>query len=195
MRLFVAVEIPDEVREKLGLLRRSSEDPAWRWVAPGNVHLTLKFLGEVGGKLVPKLADALAEACISVTPFELNIAGLATLPPIRPRREGDCRQERPPRVLYSEVNAGGAELRGLARRVEDALVPFGYERERRSFTPHATLARVRKGQRPRDFRELLDRFAGHDFGGWRCEGIVLFQSELGPGGARYTSLGDFSFGV
>ncbi len=194
MRLFVAVEIPADIQESLGAVRRSSEDSAWRWVAAGNVHLTLKFLGEVGEELVPKLADALTEVCTTV-PFELDLVGLATLPPTRPRRDGDRRPERPPRVLYSEVNAGAAELRGLARRVEDTLVPFGFERERRAFTPHATLARVRKGQRPRDFRELLDRFDGHDFGGWRCEGIVLFQSELGPGGASYTSLGDFPFGV
>ncbi len=195
MRLFVAAEIPPEVQEKLASVRGASRDPAWRWVAAGNVHLTLKFLGETDEGRVPRIKEELAAVCRPLTPFELGLTGLGTLPPLRPPAEGDRRTPRPPRVLYAGLDRGTVELRRLALVIEDAAAKLGFQKERRLFTPHATLARVRKEQRPRDAMELLGRFGGESFGVWRCRGITLFLSELGPGGARYTALGEFPFGI
>ncbi|MCX7022071.1 MAG: RNA 2',3'-cyclic phosphodiesterase [bacterium] len=195
MRLFVATEIPSEVQEKLAAVQSASRDSAWRWVAAGNVHLTLKFLGETDEGLVPRIKEALAVVCSSLTPFALGLTGLGTLPPSIPPAEGDRRPPRPPRVLYAGLDRGTVELRKLVLGVEDAMAALGFQKERRLFTPHATLARVRKDQRPRDAAELLGRFEGKSFGAWRCGGAVLFQSELGPGGSRYTKLGEFPFGV
>jgi 2'-5' RNA ligase len=194
MRLFVAVEIFPQVQEGLASVRRSSRDDAWRWVAAGNVHLTLKFLGETDEGLVPRIKVALGEVCRPLAPFELGLAGLGTLPPFRPPTERDRRPPRPPRVLFAGLDRGAVELRGLALVVEEAMAGLGFPKERRLFTPHATLARVRKDRRPRDVAELLGRFEGKSFGAWRCDGVVLFSSELGPGGARYTALGEFPFG-
>lgn len=195
MRLFVAVEIPPEVQEKLAEVRGASRDSAWRWVAAGNVHLTLKFLGETEEGLVTRIKEALAEVCGPFAPHDLGLTGLGTLPPSRPPAEGDRRPPRPPRVLYAGLDRGTVELRRFSLGVEGALAALGFQKERRLFTPHATLARVRKDQRPRDAAELLGRFEGKSFGAWRCGGAVLFQSELGPGGSRYTKLGEFPFGV
>ena len=195
MRLFVAAEIPPGVQEKLAAVRSASRDSAWRWVAAGNVHLTLKFLGETDEGLVPRIKEALAAVCRPLTPFELGLTGLGTLPPSHPPAEGDRRPPRPPRVLYAGLDRGTVELRRLSLGVEDVMVALGFQKERRLFTPHATLARVRKEQRPRDAAELLGRFEGKSFGAWRCGEAVLFLSELGPGGARYTALGEFPFGV
>ncbi len=195
MRLFVAAEIPPQVQEKLAAVRGASRDSAWRWVAAGNVHLTLKFLGETDEGLVPRIKEALDAICRPMTPFELGLSGLGTLPPSRPQTEGDRRPPRPPRVLYAGLDRGTVELRRLALGIEDAMAALGFQKERRLFTPHATLARVRKEQRPRDAAELLGRFGGESFGVWHGGGAVLFLSELGPGGARYTALGDFPFGA
>ncbi|OGD78849.1 MAG: 2'-5' RNA ligase [Candidatus Coatesbacteria bacterium RBG_13_66_14] len=195
MRLFVAVEIPPGVQERLAAVRVASRDSAWRWVAAGNVHLTLKFLGETDEGLVPRIKEALDLVCRPLTPFELGLAGLGTLPPSRPPAEGDRRPPRPPRVLYAGLDRGTVELRKLVLGVEEAMAALGYQKEQRLFTPHATLSRVRKEQRPRDAAELLGRFAGKSFGAWRCGGAVLFLSDLGPGGARYTELGEFPFGA
>jgi len=195
MRLFVAAEIPPEVQENFGAVRGASRDDAWRWVAAGNVHLTLKFLGETEEGLVPRVKEALAAVCLPVAPFELGLAGLGTLPPSRPPVDGDRRPPRPPRVLYAGLDRGTVELRRLVLGIEDAMAALGFQKERRLFTPHATLARVRREQRPRDTAELLGRFGGESFGVWHCGGAVLFLSELGPGGARYTALGEFPFGA
>jgi 2'-5' RNA ligase len=191
LRLFVAVEIPVEVRERLGEVRRGSRDSAWRWVAGENVHLTLKFLGEAGEELVGPIKDALAGASQKNGAFELGLTGLGVLPPPRSGGRGG---RKPPRVLYARTGTGAGELRELARGVEEALAPVGFERERRLFTPHATLARVRKDRRPRDADGILERYAGVDFGTWRCEEVVLFRSELRPEGAKYTSVAVFSLG-
>jgi 2'-5' RNA ligase len=195
MRLFVAAEIPTGVQENFGAVRGASRDPAWRWVAAGNVHLTLKFLGETDEGRVPRIQEALEAVCRPLTPFELGLVGLGTLPPSRPPAEGDRRPPRPPRVLYAGLARGTVELRSLALGVEEAMAALGFQKERRLFTPHATLARVRRDQRPRDATELLGRFEGESFGVWRCGGVTLFSSELGPGGARYTALGEFPFGA
>jgi len=195
VRLFVAVEIPPEVQENFSAVRGASRDSAWRWVAAGNVHLTLKFLGETEEGLVPRIKEVLTLVCHPLTPFELGLTGLGTLPPSRPPAEGDRRPPRPPRVLYAGLDRGTVELRRLSLGVEDGLAALGFQKERRLFTPHATLARVRNDQRPRDAAELLGKFEGKSFGAWRCGGAVLFQSELGPGGSRYTKLGEFPFGI
>ena len=195
MRLFVAVEVPGDVQEKLGAVRRSSRDLAWRWVAQENVHLTVKFLGEVSEGLVSRIGEVLTDVCAPIAPFELGLAGLGTLPPWRPDSEDERRLRKPLRVLYADLERGRPELRSLVHGVEEATASLGFDRERRLFTPHATLARVRKEQRPRDAAEILDRFSGELFGVWRCDGAVLFQSELAPGGARYTRLGEFPFEV
>jgi 2'-5' RNA ligase len=175
-------------------VRSTSRDDAWRWVAAGNVHLTLKFLGETDEGLVEPIKEALADICMPLTPFELGLAGLGTLPPSRPPTERDRRPPRPPRVLFAALARGAMELRELAIAIEDAMAALGFPKERRLFTPHATLARVRRDRRPRDTAELLGRFEGESFGVWHCGGAVLFLSKLGPGGAKYTALGEFPFG-
>jgi 2'-5' RNA ligase len=183
MRTFVACELPGALADALTAVRRAAEDRAWRWVPAGNVHLTLKFLGEVEAGLLPELKAALERAALQVRPFEIELAELGVLPGGR----------RPPRVLYAAVATGGAGLASLHQAVEAELVPLGFTADRRRFTPHATLARVRRG-RPRELPRLLERFAGESFGRWDCAALTLFESRMGRGPARYVPLAEVPLG-
>ena len=186
MRLFLAVEIPDTIRTALSSLQGSlrSAWPGWRWVRPGGIHLTLRFLGEVDGGLdASSREDAHSreswkEAAAPVAPFELRLGALGRFP-----RAGKAR------ILWVGIEevGEGRRLACLAERVEQAARDSGFEAEKRPFRPHLTLARARRGERPRwsdgvenDQREAV-----------RVERLILFRSQLHPAGARYTAIDHF----
>ncbi len=127
MRLFVAIELPADVRD--GLSRLCADVPGARWVEPEQMHLTLRFIGEVDGLVQREVAAALE--CVRAQPFTLSLAGVGHFPP-----------RGVPRVLWAGVERSDA-LAALHERVERALVRAGVEPERRRFAPHVTLARLR----------------------------------------------------
>src|SRR2546430_5286414 len=138
IRTFVAIRLDETVRAALGAaiegLRRVARDVAW--VAPENLHLTLKFLGQVREARTAELVAAIAQATSGFAAFEATVAGLGAFPtPTRPR------------VIWAGVGRGADALVGLAGRVDEALAALGFEREPRPFSPHATLGRVRTPRR------------------------------------------------
>lgn len=126
MRLFVALALPAETRDILAELREKL--PGARWVARENLHLTLRFIGEVRGGDYDRVLEALAE--VPGRPFELAVRSTGAFPP-----RGN------PRVLFADVEAG-PPLAALARRIDRALVDAGFPGEARKFTAHVTLARL-----------------------------------------------------
>lgn len=171
MRLFVAIELPDRQKQALRQLR--TEIPAARWLPPGQLHLTLAFLGEVAAERTGLLAEALA--AIREAPFELAVGGSGCFP-----------QRSRPRVLWAGVTAAAGLLR-LAARVQAAVRACGLELEERPFSPHITLARL-KVPCPREVGLFLDRHRQLDLGSFPVTGFTLFQSRLSPEGALHLPL-------
>lgn len=126
-RLFVSLELPEAVKEALG--RLCNDVPGARWAEPEQIHLTVRFIGEVDGLGFQNVADALAS--VRAAPFSLSLRGVGHFPP-----RGE------PRVLWAGV-AKSEELVVLHDRIESALVRVGLEPERRKFAPHVSLARLR----------------------------------------------------
>jgi 2'-5' RNA ligase len=126
-RLFVSVELPDDVKHALA--RLSGDVPGARWLEPDELHLTVRFIGEVDGLVYQDVLAALDE--VRVAPFELTLRGVGHFPP-----RGE------PRVLWAGLERSEG-LRVLHDRVESALVRAGVEAERRKFAPHVTIARLR----------------------------------------------------
>lgn len=126
-RLFVSIELPDDV--KLALARLSGDVPGARWLEPDEMHLTVRFIGEVDGLVYDDVLAALDE--VRVAPFELALRGVGHFPP-----RGE------PRILWAGLERSD-ELRLLHDRVESALVRAGVEGERRKFSPHVTIARLK----------------------------------------------------
>jgi 2'-5' RNA ligase len=183
LRLFLAIEIPDEVKRRVlkvgddlrGLLRKS----VVRWTRPEQLHLTLKFLGNVKPDDVDPLSRAVSEVCRGFSPLRLHAGSLGCFP-----------RWRSPRVLWVGIRDEGNQLGSLQAALESASAPFTLEPAEREFTGHVTLGRVKAC--PRAEIEALSRLAEQlrslDCGQWTASAVSLIRSQLDPAGARYTEL-------
>jgi len=180
IRTFIAVESSPEVREAAGRLvqqwERLSRDV--KWVEPENMHLTLKFLGDVDSEQIPSVTEAVRKAAAECRPFELEIRGTGAFPSLRR-----------PNVFWLGVGQGAELLGILAQKVERTLEPLGFRPEDRPFHGHLTLGRVRRGGG--QLAALLERLRKEqDFqAGWiPVRQLTLFSSQLTPQGPIYTPL-------
>ena len=167
----------DPLHEALDALQadlRAAAGPV-SWVKPGNIHLTLKFLGEVSPTREGAVREAMGEAVAGVSPFTLRAGGSGVFP-----------GERNPRVLWVGLRAGGPEAAALAARVEAACAARGFPREDRPFRAHLTLGRVRARTGLEATMRRLQAHAGEDLGEMSAERVVLFESGLHPAGAIHT---------
>lgn len=170
-RLFVAIPLPDSLREELAALYAPLTGVAW--TRPDQLHLTLRFLGDVEPALAAAAAQALER--VRVEPFALPLAGAGAFPP-----------RGAPRVLWVGVGRGHPRLHQLRQGIDDALLGAGLALDVRLFQPHATLARVRADAAPGAVRQFLRRQRDFEAAPFRVEGFRLYASELKPAGAVHT---------
>jgi 2'-5' RNA ligase len=177
--------LDDAVRQALAaeIDRLRARAPAVSWVVPANLHLTLKFLGNVAPARVDALGAALAAVAAGADGFDLVVEGLGAFP--TPGR---------PRVIWAGTAAGRPAAAALADRVDAELAGLGLAREARPFTAHITLGRVREPRREAALAEALAAGASTRFGVVRAARVSLMRSELSPRGARYTELGGWPLG-
>jgi 2'-5' RNA ligase len=182
MRLFVALEIPSTVRENLADLLTSlrAVSPQTRWVHPENLHVTLKFIGEVPEAKSSAIRSALA-GVRSEQPVTLDFRGLGFFP-----------NEKHPRVFWAGI-AAWPNLKILAAEIERATEKLGIPREQRPFSPHLTLARLEPPRLPEKLRAATQEHATRDFGSLRTNHFHLIESKLKPSGAEYTTVESFPF--
>ncbi len=187
MRLFVALEIPSAVRDNLaaqirGLRDLSSKvaDKRPHWVRPENLHVTLKFIGEVSPTKLDSIRSALS-AIRSDAPVDLKFHGLGFFP-----------NENYPRVLWAGLDAT-TNLTTLAGDIDGALESQGVARERRAFTPHLTLARIEPPGLHERLRAVIQDNRAREFGSFQTREFYLIESKLKPSGAEYTTLASFPF--
>jgi RNA 2',3'-cyclic 3'-phosphodiesterase len=182
MRLFVAIDIPEDVRAAIGALiakLRPTHRNA-RWVRIEGLHVTLKFIGETSSEKAADIKTALASIPLAV-PIPIIFRGLGFFP-----------NQHRPRVLWAGI-AAGPELSALAAIVDTALAPLGYPREERAFSPHLTLARFDAPRGLDPLRAAIESAGPLEFGRAIATEFHLYQSVLKPGGAEYTRLATFSF--
>lgn len=176
IRLFVGLPLPEDCRRQLSLMSHGIDGA--RWVAPENLHITLRFIGEVDEDVAEDLAQALD--AVTARPFDLTIQGLGTF-------------GHPPHALWAGVvDPTGGALAGLQANVESALVRAGLEPEHRKFIPHVTLARFRKANMGRVAR-LLEGSGDLKLDPFAVTGFSLFRSHLRPEGAEYEQVVDYTF--
>ncbi len=174
VRLFVALNPPEAVRERIGAgtaeLRRLG---GVRWIDPGALHITLKFIGALAEGRADEVAASLRGVAAEHAPFDVGLSGVGAFPSLRR-----------PRVVWVGIGPG-QELARLQREIEVALEELGIEREERGFSGHITLGRVRRGSAVDAQRlESLARRAAIR-GSWRVESVDLMESRLRPTGAVY----------
>ncbi|GAB6164671.1 RNA 2',3'-cyclic phosphodiesterase [Thermostilla marina] len=181
IRTFVAVDldpaIVDGAGRAIARLRTSGADV--KWVRPENMHLTLKFLGDVDARDVYDVCRAVQQAVAELPPFTVQVDGLGAFPTL----------DRP-RVVWMGITEGGPQLIELADRVEQALVPLGFRREARKFRPHITLGRVRGGGGAiRFLADMLRKNERYEVGMTAVDEVVVYSSDLQPEGPVYKPLG------
>jgi RNA 2',3'-cyclic 3'-phosphodiesterase len=183
MRLFVGVELDDRVRSAAGeiaesLKRALGKRVDARWIAPANLHITLWFLGEVEESRVEAITRAL-DTPFHEGAFDLEIGGAGLFPP-----------SGAPRVLWLGVAAGADPLVRLNQELANRVTPLGFEAERRAYSPHLTIARIKDVPRGAPYREIRDAVRKETAGAGRCRiaAVTLFRSRLSPKGAAYEAV-------
>lgn len=178
IRSFIAIPITPAIQKSAASLvrRLSGERDGIKWVPGENLHLTLKFLGEVDNREVPQVCDVLRRCCSGIQPFPLQFHGAGAFPdPSRPR------------VVYAGITEGGDALIELVGRLEPALAELGFKPEPRDYVPHLTLGRTRGGSR-RGSPEVGDRIrheAEFDLGSMTADKVRLYASFLDKSGPTY----------
>jgi 2'-5' RNA ligase len=182
LRVFFAAALSNEARacaaEAVERLRAAAP-PQVRWVPAENQHLTLKFVGEIHEGHVDRLVERAAAKVASAKPFEVALAGFGAFPSAREAR-----------VLWLGIAQGAGALAKLARKLDAAARVAGAERERRPFAAHLTLGRLREPARIE-----LERLVPPESVAWTVEEVVLYESRLAPGGARYVPLAHLPLGA
>jgi 2'-5' RNA ligase len=186
MRTFVAVEIDRVVRRRAGALverlGRLTDDV--RWVEPENMHITLKFLGNVRAHDTFELCEAVSDAVCDCPPFGLEVQGLGGFPAL----------DRP-RTLWIGMADGSEALTTVFDRIEDAVIELGYRPEPRRFTAHMTIGRVRRrSDHLGHLVDELDELKNESFGRTSVDRVTVFSSKKGPDGPVHTALSHGKFG-
>jgi RNA 2',3'-cyclic 3'-phosphodiesterase len=177
-RIFIAVELPSTLRQQISRhiteLRRAEPEVRASWSRQENLHLTLKFLGETSVSGIPNLSEAMQAAVARVSPFEITIDGCGAFP-----------SRGQPRVLWIGIQDPSRQLIRLQQALEDEGEKRGFDRERRDFHPHLTLARLRQTNGARRLVDLHEKI-GFPATKVDVRELCLIRSEPGDQGSRYT---------
>jgi 2'-5' RNA ligase len=189
VRSFIAINLSKELQSKIGQVEEALVEALGnlpvRWVPAPNIHLTLKFLGDVSVNNIPMLQKILAAEGLETRPFEISVGGFGVFPNVSR-----------PRVLWIGVEAPD-ELNSLQRRIESEAARLGYAPDNRAFSPHLTLGRVSRSADYREVRGISDALRNYKLGfigAARIHQVHLFRSDLRREGAVYTEIftADFS---
>ena len=182
-RLFIAIELSLEVRQWLetsrSVLEPGMPSGAVRWVNPEGIHLTLKFLGEIPFGQIDAVRGAMDRSTEGVKPFSLTVEGVGCFP-----------NTTRPRVVWAGVRSEPLLL-DLQQRLEDNLSAAGFDRERRAFSPHLTLGRVKDGVSEIQLRKIGSAVEGmrtETTAAMKVDGLCLFRSVLRSNGPEYSVL-------
>ena len=186
IRTFIAFELPpviisllQKVQQELILLKLRV-----RWVHPANIHLTLKFLGDIDPGGIDKIGAAMAEAVIGSSPLKLAGSGIGVFPGIKR-----------PRVIWLGLGGDIQALLALQGRLEEKLAGLGFPNQKRSFKAHLTLGRIKQAVSQALIRQMLNEYATLHSDDATFNQVILYKSDLKPSGAVYTKLKQINFGM
>lgn len=190
VRAFIAIELDETINAALadlqGQLKAKVPQGSVRWVKPGGIHLTLKFLGNVPANRIEEIERVLTQACAGFPAFSFSVGGLGCFP--NPRR---------PRVVWVGVQEESGTLPRLQKAIEDGMEELGFSPEGRKFHAHLTLGRTQRRASSGDVRRLGQLVAETDIGElgqMEARAVSLIRSDLKPTGAVYTRLAAVELG-
>jgi len=178
MRAFLAIDIPDEIQQRLSAMQEQLRETSAsaRWVPPDSIHLTLKFLGEISEKRVEDIHTSLVG--LTWIHFSVAVRGVGFFP-----GTGS------PRVFWAGLQS--STVMGLAKQIDSRLARAGFDSEERAFRPHLTLARTNNHRLERTLVAAAEQFGETEFGTFIADRFFLYQSTLNPGGAIHSKLKEY----
>ena len=185
MRVFIAIDLDDEIRAGLGDLQQQLQNKAdikkgdVKWVAPKNIHLTLKFLGEIRDKQVVDVCNIVKDVASRHKSFELDIESVG------------CFGGKSARILWVGIGKGIDSLLQLQKDLEQQLASSGWPTEQREFTGHLTLCRVKNTRAGVELAAMTEDYKDFKLGTILADSISVYQSQLTPSGPMYTVLGNY----
>ena len=176
VRTFICIEIPQSIKGRINRLQEILRqlDAQISWTKPSNIHLTLKFLGGVEAARIERVKKALERAANGIGPFEVEVSGSGCFP-----------SARSPRVLWVGFSNVPELLQHLYSNIEDELAREGFEREKRKFSPHLTIGRIRAPRNSARVAEALIA-SGFESEAFIATEVILMRSDLKPAGSIYT---------
>lgn len=181
MRVFIAIVLSREAREELSALQASLKRAGAdvKWVDPGNIHLTLRFLGNIGERMVPSVKSALSESASAFGHFYLGLKGIGAFPCISS-----------PKVIWAGVGEGGRESGSLYGSISSRLKDIGIPLEKREFSPHITIGRVGRGKNSGLLKKAIEDIEFTVSSRTLVDRVVLFNSVLSRDGSIYMPLSE-----
>ena len=176
IRTFICIEIPESIKSRINKLQESLRqiDAQVSWAKASNIHLTLKFLGGVEASRIERVSKALERAANGISPFEVEVSGSGCFP-----------SPRSPRVLWVGFSKVPEFLQQLYSNIEDELARDSFEREKRKFSPHLTIGRIRTPNNAARVAEALIA-SGFESETFIASEVILMRSDLRPTGSIYT---------
>ena len=186
VRTFFAVDIDQCIRDRLGEVVRLVEAPRSkiRWVADDQIHVTLKFLGDVADEVINDVCATAEEVASRIEPFEFHVRGLLCQPP----------SGRQLRMIWAGVEDPTSGLSRMHDELDAALAGLGLRRDNRAFKPHLTLARIKYADQAEAVRRAAAGYAAKDFGTQYAKGLVAYSSQLTPTGPVYAPIAGAKLG-
>jgi 2'-5' RNA ligase len=178
IRSFIAFDIDNEsilekIRETQNVLAATGAD--LKLVEPQNIHITLRFLGDITTSMIEKIHEKMKE--VQFTPFEAKIQGVGVFPHLRY-----------PRVLWAGITQGADQLQSVFSQLEPRLRSLGFAPDTKGFSPHLTIARVKSGRNKAELGKCVMENADSDFGIVKASCLRLKRSDLTPKGPIYSTL-------
>ena len=185
LRTFLALPLDEEIVERLVDVQRSlaSAGARVRWVAGENLHLTIKFLGDVTDEQLGEVCRVAEAVAAQIEPFEFSVASVTSVPPAGAMR-----------MVWVGIDEPTGRLEKLHELLEESYAAMGFGKENRSFRPHLTLGRVKGGQNVRQLRAAVSEIAETDFGITSVNELIVFSSQLTPDGPVYSPLAKAKLG-
>jgi 2'-5' RNA ligase len=176
VRTFICIEIPESIKERIRRLQDTLRriEAQISWTKPQSIHLTLKFLGGVRASRIERVSNAVGRAARGISPFEIEIGGAGCFP-----------SARSPKALWVGVSNVPDPLQQLYSNIEDELAQDGFPREKRKFSPHLTIGRVRA---PHNASRVAEELVSSGFRSetFRATEVIVMRSDLNPSGSIYT---------
>ncbi len=185
MRLFIAIDIDERNRVALGNLQQQLQNgvdikkSGVKWVRPENIHLTLKFLGEVKDEKVAEICNIVKDVVSRHKSFELDIESVGHF------------GGRSARILWVGAGKGRENLLQLQKDLEQQLASAGWPAEKRAYSGHLTLCRVRNPKAGFKLVQIVEQYKDFKVGIMPADSVLVYQSELTPAGPIYTVLGEY----